>query len=77
MFGANAFGWVTFAGFAATLVGQRVATGGAGGAWTRRRPPKLLTPQEARELVDQPGILVEAIDDDAEAIEVLRLLGVV
>lgn len=77
MFGANCFGWQTFAGFAATLVAKRVAVGGAGGGWTRRRPPKLMTIDDARRLVGLTGILVHELDEEAEEIKVLRLLGLV
>ena len=77
MFAGNAFGWQTFAGFAATLVAKRAASGGAGGGWTRRRPPKLMTTEDARRLIGETGILVHELDEEAEEIEVLRLLGLV
>jgi hypothetical protein len=76
VFAGSAFGWSTFAGFA-TFAVKRVVSGGAGGGWVRRRPRKLMTTEEARRLVDERGVLVSELDQEAEEIEVLRLLGLV
>jgi hypothetical protein len=36
-----------------------------------------MTPEEARRLTDEPGILVRELDQEAEELDVLRLLGLV